>query len=63
MNKKWCRHIVRFSCYSGEPFWVTLKQHWEVPRSWKVCPICQARRPTRANIKFAKLVAAMDNDA
>ncbi len=62
MTKKWCRHIVWLSDFG----WI-LNSHpgdWPcVTRSWKVCPICQAPRPTRANIKAAKLMNTQDFEA
>lgn len=65
--KTWCKHIVwdndnnNFERY----YWQFNDGHndiIQVPRSWKVCPCCQAERPTRANIAAAELRFAMDND-
>lgn len=62
--KRWCEHITPPGDGIG---WVMLidavnRSVVEVPRSWKVCPICEAPRPTKANIKAAKLRFEMDND-
>lgn len=62
--RNWCPHITRAGNNKG---WVMLQDFThatviEVPRSWKVCPVCIAERPTKAAIKAAKLKFAMDND-
>lgn len=71
MNKIWCRHIRKHAYQAVWPTAVTwrflysehgLQQSLEVPRSWKVCPVCEAERPTRENIAAAELRFAMDND-
>lgn len=64
--KTWCSHIewrpMRKHAklkYADKCDWF-LNRHRLVLRSWKVCPICGAERPTRANIAAAELRAAMD---
>ena len=54
--KKWCKHIVWDSDNNDHN-----RYYWQfndgtndtipVYRNWKVCPICQAERPTKKNIK------------
>ena len=68
MKKNWCQHI-QWGSPMDQPKggWIiyleqTNAQVVVIPRTWKVCPICQAPRPTAANIKAAKLQFAMDND-
>lgn len=68
-TKKWCRHITwtdncadRYLTIEYGWFMNINGQHTEVPKSWKVCPICQTEKPTRANINAANLRFAMDND-
>lgn len=72
--KKWCRHIkwdsyvqydARTTCHVNTPAWVIYcptpsSLELPVPRSWKVCPVCGAERPTKANTKAAAHCALMD---
>jgi len=60
-KKDWCRHI------KGEEYYIPRKSYWTgfgivIPLSWRMCPICGAERPTRTNIKAAKMVAELDGD-
>lgn len=59
-EKVWCKHI--FSGLHTE--WRTAVSGYnvEVPKTWKLCPICECLRPTRANIAAAELRFLMDND-
>jgi hypothetical protein len=67
MPKIWCRHIA-WDYDNNDPN----RYYWQlndgtndiipVPRNWKVCPVCGAERPTRANKKAAELRFLMDND-
>lgn len=64
--KRWCIHIKWRSGISVSQWEMKVKS-WDsnwmyvpVPRSWEVCPICQAERPTKENIAAAQLRAAMD---
>jgi hypothetical protein len=56
---KWCRHI---KWKPWQKKWWVLQGWLHVQRSWRVCPICGAERPTKANRNAAELRAAMDND-
>lgn len=66
--KTWCRHIKWRCGIAANTFefpvrdWTGHKIYIPVPRSWKLCPICGTERPTRTNIKAAKLQFEMDND-
>lgn len=67
IKKGWCVHITHGSSDGGRNGWVMIIEQIytsviKVPPSWKVCPICQAERPTKTNIKAAELRFAMDND-
>jgi hypothetical protein len=62
--KKWCKHITHGS---GTSWWIDLLKSTTdkivlVPENWKVCPICQSERPTKANIAAAILPSLMDSD-
>ncbi len=66
MKRVWCRHIT-WRCGIAEDRWEMTVRNWSdaeiyfpIPSSWKVCPICQAERPTKANIQAAELRALMD---
>jgi len=61
--KNWCHHITRAGDDKGWIMYVDSVNPMviPIPRHWKVCPICQAERPTAAAIKAAKLRHAMDN--
>ena len=57
--KSWCQHI-QWGSPQDQPRggWVmyldhTIPQVVVIPRSWKVCPICQTKRPTAAVLKAA----------
>jgi len=65
MKKKWCKHITWTTNNSvGVSWWRfhTVNNCITVENHWKVCPICEAERPTKSNIASARLRAAMDND-
>lgn len=66
MKKIWCKHIWwgEFSPTDIRLKWVISLSGFNipVPRSWKLCPVCESERPTRENIKAAELRFAMDND-
>lgn len=63
MKKFWCKHIH----YSDNIIDGNKRYIWwmnrvdNIPPSWKVCPICQAERPTKKNITAAELRFTMDN--
>jgi len=64
--KTWCRHI-KWQCGIAEDRWQIGVRGWSgqlygvpVPHSWRVCPICEAERPTRANIAAATNRALQD---
>ena len=69
-QKTWCRHILWDEAleFIGRKFIFRLGSRgngkngiwYEVPRSWKVCPICLAERPTKANIEAGREAARYD---
>jgi ubiquitin C-terminal hydrolase len=62
MRMKWCRHIHRRQ-YVGEIIYAWFFDGcYVVSQHWKVCPVCLKERPTKKNIKAAKLRAEMDGD-
>ncbi len=69
MKKTWCKHISWWPKWFPKPggkiksgWWIAspLNRTAEIPHKWKLCPICGAERPTRANKAAAQLRAAMD---
>lgn len=66
--KKWCRHIHWHPIVAPKYRWIvrmdtSLQKGWyEVPRYWKVCPICLVERPTKKNIEAAEMRSLMDGD-
>lgn len=52
-TKKWCRHIVWDIAddYQPKGEWIMLKFDIngvsDVPKTWKLCPICGAKRPNK----------------
>jgi hypothetical protein len=66
--KKWCSHI-HWQCGIAEDRWEIKARDWgghvayvPIPRSWRVCPICEIERPTRENIKAAVNRALQDGE-
>jgi len=60
MKKPWCKHIkVKQSDEFDKRFrwqFIYNKNYLiPVPRNWKLCPVCQSERPTKANIEAANL--------
>jgi hypothetical protein len=67
MDKVWCKHIVwedlSDRCASHYLWWFVSDDCASiVTKNWKVCPICQAPRPTRANKRAAANRFAQDNE-
>lgn len=64
--KKWCRHIKWRSGIARDTWeikvrsWAEMPIFVQVPKTWKQCPICEALRPSRANIAAAKMRALLD---
>lgn len=67
-QQNWCNHITwGLPVNSHHEGWVMFLEQTNasvigVPRNWKVCPICQAERPTNVNRRAAKHRFMMDND-
>jgi hypothetical protein len=66
--KTWCKHIKwQLIDLDGCEGWVfknpdIVAAIIKPSGHWKLCPVCGAPRPTRANINSAKLRFDMDND-
>lgn len=59
MKKEWCKHIKFYT--DSKPSW-RMNGWMPVPNSWKLCPICGAKRPTKANVSAAVNRAIQDGD-
>jgi hypothetical protein len=63
--KTWCDHIKYLHEYidgNRRYSWWMDSLHRDIPKSWKMCPICGIERPTKANLAALTLQTLMDGD-